>query len=323
MITSTDTENGTGGDDVISLGAGQDHAIAGVGNDEVRNASGESIIIGDDGFISNDAEGRYIEVSTGNTEIGGDDLLVGGSDRDIIFGGYGSDEIYGGAGHDILGGDGSLVTRDADGTIVFEAIDLFTGGSDTLDGGAGEDRMQGHYGNDFFFANFSEDVLVGEYGRFTFVEIDGEVVPESIISLANGELDLIRVLQTGLFSGYADQVYQESAYREVGRERAEDEAETEVEFTEEAELAFIELGGIMTSTGAGGASAPSAPTANTAPQAPVPEQEPEVVPQEATEPAAEDATPVEAAPEAEAQAESEQVEQQSEELVAELNLVST
>ncbi|CAM2780863.1 LEPR-XLL domain-containing protein [Vibrio rarus] len=283
LIATTDTSNETGGGDVITLGGGEDHAIAGVGNDEVFNASGETIIIGDDGYITNDSDGRYITVATGNTGIGGADLLVGGDDRDIIFGGYGADEINGGAGDDMLGGDGSRVSRAEDGTIIFEAIDLFVGGNDTLIGGAGQDRMQGHFGNDFFDANFSEDVLIGEYGRFTFVEVDGESVPESIISLANGQLDLIRALQMGLFSGYSADVYEKSAYREISKQRVTQQSDEVIAFTEEAELAFAQMGTAFLPTGSGGATAPVAPVngADTAPEQAPQEAVPQAIPQEA------------------------------------------
>ncbi|WP_261817079.1 LEPR-XLL domain-containing protein [Vibrio gallicus] len=280
LIVSTDTENQTGGDDVINLGAGQDHAIAGVGNDTVRNSAGETIIIGDDGRIENASDGRYSVVSTGDTTIGGNDTLYGGQDRDIIFGGYGADVIDGGAGSDLLGGDGSRVSR-SNGTVVFEAIDLFTGGNDTLIGGEGQDRMQGHYGTDFFFANFNEDVLLGEYGQFTFSEVNGEEVPELIISLANGQLDFIRILQTSLFSRYAEQVYSDSEFRQIAQQQQVSEAGFVAEFSEEAELAFIKLGGIFHRTGSGGGgSVPAQSIPESEDQLPV-EQEIEVEESEA------------------------------------------
>ena len=85
-VFSTDTTDATGGDDIIALGSGEDQLIAGVGADTVTNESGESIIIGDDGRIESDAAGRYLVAVTGNTGIGGNDTVTGGSDRDIIFG---------------------------------------------------------------------------------------------------------------------------------------------------------------------------------------------------------------------------------------------
>ncbi|WP_117236182.1 LEPR-XLL domain-containing protein [Vibrio maerlii] len=252
QVFSTDTTNATGGSDVISVGAGQDQVIAGVGSDNVTNQSGETIVIGDDGVIFSDAAGRYVGVRTGDTTIGGNDTLTGGSDRDILFGGFGSDRLDGGAGNDILGGDGSQVTRSVlsvnEDTIIFESVDLFVGGDDTLLGGAGQDQMQGHFGSDLFFANFSEDVLVGEYGRFTFVDSESESTPASIISLAQGNLDLIRRTQSGLFGGYAKQVYAESNLGQAARSRT---AVTTV-FDLSADQAFANLSPIFQANGSGG-----------------------------------------------------------------------
>ncbi len=262
-VFSTDTTNTTGGNDVISLGAGEDQAIAGVGSDQVTNLSGETIIIGDDGLINSDATGRYVLAKTGNTTIGGNDTVLGGTNRDILFGGFGADRLDGQAGDDILGGDGSQITRNNN-TIVFEAIDLFVGGNDTLLAGAGLDRMQGHFGSDLFFASFSEDVLLGEYGRFTFVEsgTEGDSDTTFIISLAQGQLDLIRRMQTGLFGGYAKQVYAQSNLGEASRSRT---AVTTV-FSLDAEQAFANLNPTFQSIGSGGAEGadfviPTAPTA--------------------------------------------------------------
>jgi Ca2+-binding RTX toxin-like protein len=272
VLFSTDTTNATGGDDVISLGNGSDQAIAGVGNDTVTNRSGETIIIGDDGRIENDSAGRYLVALTGNTSIGGDDNVIGGSDRDIIFGGYGADRLDGQAGNDLIGGDGTKVTRNP-GTIVLEAIDLFLGGDDTLLGGAGFDRMQGHYGSDLFFANFREDVLVGEYGRFTFDSNNTDQAATFIISLAQGKLDLIRQLQTSLFSGYAKQVFAESNLGQAARSRT---ALTTV-FTDSAQTAVSGLEAALQATSSGGGEGadfviPTEPTA-----AGTPEQTPDQV----------------------------------------------
>lgn len=247
VVFSTDITNATGGDDVISLGSGEDQSIAGVGNDTVTNDSGESIIIGDDGRIESDASGRYVRALTGNTSIGGNDNVTGGSDRDIIFGGFGADRLDGQAGNDLIGGDGTQVTRNPD-TIVLEAIDLFVGGDDTILGGAGFDRMQGHFGSDLFFANFNEDVLIGEYGRFTFDSNDINQSATYIISLAQGKLDLIRQLQTGLFSGFAKQVFFESNLGQAARSRT---AVTTV-FTDSAQTAVAGLSTAFQATSSGG-----------------------------------------------------------------------
>ena len=86
-VETLDTIGSTGGNDDISLGDGEDQALGGVGADTIENASGETVMIGDDGYVDSDAAGRYVEGATGSTVLGDDDLLIGGSDRDVLFGG--------------------------------------------------------------------------------------------------------------------------------------------------------------------------------------------------------------------------------------------
>lgn len=235
-VFSTDVSNSTGGNDIINLGNGSDQAIGGVGNDLVNNTSGETIMIGDDGRIVNDSEGRYLTVRTGSTTIGGNDRIIGGLNRDIMMGGFGDDYLDGQAGDDLIGGDGTQVTRSPS-TIVIEAVDLFAGGVDTLIGGSGLDRMQGHFGGDFFDGSLSEDVIIGEYGRFTFDANTDAQQATFIVSLAQNGLDLIRGQQTNLFSNFAQQFFAESGLGQVARTRA---LETPL-FTEDAQNAFARL----------------------------------------------------------------------------------
>ena len=101
-----------GGNDVINLGAGGAFVIAGAGDDEVTNASGDSVIIGDQGTINFAANGLYANAFTGDVDIAGNDILIGGSDSDVIFGGAGSDMLWGNAGQDFLVGDAGMITRD-------------------------------------------------------------------------------------------------------------------------------------------------------------------------------------------------------------------
>ncbi len=217
-LESTDLVNSTGGNDRISLGSGADEAIAGVGDDYVTNESGETIIIGDDGFIENDENGRYLFASTGDYTLGGDDEIIGGSGRDIIFGGFGKDDLAGEDGDDMIMGDSGSIKRNPD-TIVFDAFDLFQGDNDILRGGEGLDRMIGGNGNDLFYGSFRNDVMVGEYARFIFsTDLDNEKAT-SVISVAQGTVDLLRGDQNGVYRNLAEQVFAESNLGEVARSR--------------------------------------------------------------------------------------------------------
>ncbi|WP_315980887.1 calcium-binding protein [Aliamphritea spongicola] len=259
-VFSTDTTNATGGNDTVSLGSGEDQLIAGVGNDTVTNDSGETVVIGDDGRISSDTAGRYLTARTGNTSIGGNDTLTGGSDRDILLGGFGNDRIDGAAGNDLIGGDGSLVERTSE-SIVFNSVDLFTGGDDVLIGGSGLDRLQGHFGSDFFYASFTEDVFVGEYGRFVFSADAANEEATSITTLAQGGLDLIRGSLEELISNFSKEVFEQSALGEVARSRTA----VVTEFSNGAEEALGRLLALVQGSSGSGPGVdivlPTAPTA--------------------------------------------------------------
>ena len=86
---ATGYAGGTGQDDYVLAGAGNDTVTSGLGNDQVYGGSG------------NDS------IAAGN----GNDTVYGDSENDIIDGGSGNDLIYGGTGDDTLqGGDASVAT---------------------------------------------------------------------------------------------------------------------------------------------------------------------------------------------------------------------
>ncbi|MGB1191406.1 MAG: beta strand repeat-containing protein, partial [Pseudomonadales bacterium] len=211
MMTPVDD---IGGNDVISLGAGGAFVIAGAGDDEVTNAAGDSVIIGDQGTINFAANGLYADAFTGDVDIAGNDILIGGSDSDVIFGGAGSDQLAGKAGEDFLVGDAGMITRDdllvtlesistpvVDGVIP-ESDGFFTGADDVLDGGLDNDYMIGGFGDDLFVGDLSDDIMTGEYTRMRLtIDADQDITGlESMVSLGQGPLDLIRVVQQELYT---------------------------------------------------------------------------------------------------------------------------
>ncbi|MDB4456389.1 hypothetical protein N9141_01370, partial [bacterium] len=204
-----------GGNDVINLGAGGAFVIAGAGDDEVTNAAGDSVIIGDQGTIYFAANGLYANAFTGDVDIVGNDRLTGGSDSDVIFGGSGTDLLSGNAGQDFLVGDAGMITRD-DFLVTLESIAIdenssafisddmsfFTGADDELDGGLDNDYMIGGFGNDLFTGDLSEDIMTGEYGRYRLTIDADQLITglETSVTLAQGSLDLIRVVQQELYT---------------------------------------------------------------------------------------------------------------------------
>ena len=200
-IASNDRSNATGGNDRIFLSDGRDQSIGGAGDDQIINSSGESVIIGDNGQISNDASGRYIVVQTGNPEIGGNDVLEGGRDNDVILGGAGNDKLSGNEKNDLLVGDAGKATRNLQNYII-ESTDFFTGGADTLSAGTGTDILIGGFGDDLFVSTYDDDLMFGEYARvkYSVDELGNIQSVQSAITLAQGELDLARKSQTELYN---------------------------------------------------------------------------------------------------------------------------
>ena len=199
MMTPVDD---LGGDDVITLGPGSAYVIAGPGDDKVTNQSGDSVMIGDQGLINFAENGLYRSANTGDINIIGNDVLVGGSDSDVIFGGAGSDEILGNSGSDFLMGDAGRIMRD-DLIITFESIDLFTGDDDFISAGPDIDYAFGGFGHDLFSGTFANDTMTGEYARIR-LSINNDLSVsgvETFISLAQGKLDLIRITQNDLYTG--------------------------------------------------------------------------------------------------------------------------
>ncbi|WP_344672525.1 calcium-binding protein, partial [Sphingorhabdus rigui] len=198
-VRSTDDSPSTAGDDRIAMGTGRSEAIGGYGADTISNRGGETVIIGDDGTIQNDAAGRYVFAITGDARRGGNDSVSGGIDRDVILGGFGADKLAGGAGNDVMFGDAARIVR-TDERIVIEAMDLFTGDDDILNSGSGNDYLVGADGNDVFHADLGDDIMLGEYGRMQFaVAEDGSEKALSVVTLAAGRLDLQRSEMLALY----------------------------------------------------------------------------------------------------------------------------
>jgi len=111
---------------------------------------------------------------------GGNDRLVGGSQKDELVGGDGSDQITGGAADDTLSGgsgadrilgDAGKDTLNGDG----DDDDIYGGTEDdTISGGSGADRLYGEAGNDTLNGGSGRDLLYGAEGNDTLSGGSGE-----------------------------------------------------------------------------------------------------------------------------------------------------
>lgn len=162
--------------DIISGGSGNDHLMGNEGGDTITGDDGDDYIWGGPGIdylngnagedeIAGEDDGDFInggsddDILCGNDSVdsltgeSGDDFIYGNAGDDTVFGATGYDTIWGGAGNDTLHGD-----SDTDYITGGTGADYITGDDgqdflcgdreptdlmDTLDGGAGDDRIWG------------------------------------------------------------------------------------------------------------------------------------------------------------------------------------
>ncbi|WP_374367187.1 calcium-binding protein [Dongia sp.] len=176
-IAFGDTPNSSYG--TLFLGSiGADVAIGGSGNDffaggdggvnKFDGGKGDDVIVGGkdkDELLGGDGNDVIVdEGGNGNLLDGGkgDDVIVGRSGKDELIGGEGNDKIWAAAGEDKLYGD-----DDED--------ELHGGGDkDELYGGKGKDKLFGDDGKDILDGGEDEDELTGGEGGDIFIVDDGD-----------------------------------------------------------------------------------------------------------------------------------------------------
>ncbi|MDO9438628.1 calcium-binding protein [Hydrogenophaga sp.] len=130
---------GTDGDDPIIGHDTDDTLDGGAGNDQIVGRAGNDVLIGGPGddTLYGEAGNNLLDGGTGNDVLHGDsadDTLLGGDGDDTLFGNGGNDVLKGGAGNDAL-----FAVEPEDGTS--------PGAVAVLDGGAGDDYLQGDFGS--------------------------------------------------------------------------------------------------------------------------------------------------------------------------------
>jgi Ca2+-binding RTX toxin-like protein len=144
-----------GDDGTTSASGGNDYMDGGEGNDFLHGGAGRDILLGGKGndLISGD-EIAGTDPGTSDNSGAFDDWLDGGSEDDILHGGAGSDVLIGGADNDWLIGD----------TTQYQNGRPEQGGNDVLDGGGGDDEIDGLYGDDLLVGGGGKDLLNGQDG---------------------------------------------------------------------------------------------------------------------------------------------------------------
>jgi Ca2+-binding RTX toxin-like protein len=152
---------GSGGDDLIETGGGDDSVFAGAGDDVILTGDGDDRAFG----------GAGDDLIVGEAD---DDFLRGGAGDDLIFGGAGEDELNGDVGDDVIVGadiidargiveatETSIQTGDPlteDQLNAFIDLRADTGEADTLNGGVGSDVMIAG-NNDVVDTGAGEDIV--------------------------------------------------------------------------------------------------------------------------------------------------------------------
>jgi len=173
---NNDTLDGQGGDDILTVGAGDHSLTGGSGIDTVQyseNGGPEVGIVVDlnlEGGAQSTNAGSWTLNSVENLSAGdGDDVLSGDFQNNVLAGAAGSDILTGGGGNDTLYGDGSIVLDFQNGVISFDPLDSRSNtgaadGNDALDGGAGDDTLYGGGGNDVLTGGAGNDANYGGSG---------------------------------------------------------------------------------------------------------------------------------------------------------------
>ncbi len=178
LVASTSPSDG--GNDTITVGAGDAIIVGGFGDDTITGGTASNIIFGDSGEIdaaltdTNRFGGLPITVgvvkSTAPT-IGGNDTIFGAAGPDLIVGGIGSDGIAAFEGDNIVIGDNGELDFDTNtGALVTAETTAPTagGGSDVITSGSGRDVILGGQGDDTILAGGGDNVVFGDDGVATF-----------------------------------------------------------------------------------------------------------------------------------------------------------
>ncbi|MDP3511174.1 MAG: hypothetical protein Q8S20_00365, partial [Sulfuritalea sp.] len=184
LYETTDMLALTGGNDSVTLGDGNNTVLGGLGVDIISTSAGSDTILGDNGFVQMDAEGNnFAQVATNSqsttggtiTDLGGGDVITGGTGDKTVLGGDGADAVTLATGnHTVVGDNGAVtyVTLGATGAgniLSYTTTDTVatTGGGDTVTLGDGNNVVLTGTGSDAITTGTGTDTIVGDGGTVT------------------------------------------------------------------------------------------------------------------------------------------------------------
>ena len=190
-IATTDTSEATGGIDTIEAGDGDNMVFGGTHGDEIDSGIGNSILMGDNGFVQlNNTGNQRVQVVSELSTLGGDDDINARGGNNLAFGSVGNDRIETGSGDDVIFGDNGVadyLNGLADQYVTTDTTDA-TSGDDELVGGAGNDLIFGGLGNELVYAGAGKDVVVGDLGEANYNSNDSDPMTLDRVFTKNSEI---------------------------------------------------------------------------------------------------------------------------------------
>ncbi|WP_020680160.1 DUF4347 domain-containing protein [Marinobacterium rhizophilum] len=163
-----------GGNDTITLGAGDKVVIAGIGADTVTTpllSAGTRYVIGDEGEFDFDASNILQTAKSTSTAGDGDTLTLGGAsstDINVVIGGVGGDDIDTGNSTDFILGDNGEILWSAGVIDSMVSTDAAFGGNDDISTQGGNDIVFGGQGADTLTLGTGNDIGIGDNGKYDF-----------------------------------------------------------------------------------------------------------------------------------------------------------
>ncbi|WP_236960944.1 beta strand repeat-containing protein [Methylobacterium durans] len=158
------TSPAIGGADEIRAGAGDNVVLGGADADTIVTGAGRDAVLGDNGELRFDAQGRYSRITTTESAIGGDDRIEAGDGDNLVFGGAASDTVTTGLGADLILGDSGEATFTEGRLVLLRSLDAGIGGKDTIQGGAGDNVVLGGADADTITVGGGRDLVLGDSG---------------------------------------------------------------------------------------------------------------------------------------------------------------
>ena len=197
---------GLGDDTIIGGSGGLDTTnpnitrINGLTGDGLAGHQGDDIIIGDNAYITRNAQETIEKIETIFPDHGGDDYSLGYQGHDRIMGGFGKDLIFGHQGQDIILGDNGIFDYSLDNDLntlnLVMATHVTLGDDDMISGNQDQDLIMGGTHDDDISGGDNHDLIFGDHGKvegnidLTFLPLTQINAPFTFEAIATGPLDL-------------------------------------------------------------------------------------------------------------------------------------